>query len=911
MGIDEMISREELIQQIKELQKKVSEIESKNNDGDGMGNSDPINSDHFKEIFNVINIGIIFVNKIGTVVDLNPALCKMIDIPRSKIVGKSAMYLAKKLLTGKDLLRCLKVIPASLAGKDIEPFELRYNNKILEISAPFSKSTTLETAIISDVTNKRKIAMALQKSENRYKAIFENTGAATIIFEADMLISHANKKAAELSGFSIDEIIGKKRWTEFIHEDDLEKMKRYHELRRKDPSSAPSQYEFKFKRKDGMVRNILLTVDTIADSGRGVASLLDITELKKSEISLRNNEKFIRAVVENSPLGVSVRNRQGKLLLYNEAWKEIWGHTNETIRDEMERERPSLTFDEKDEYLEDWTSKVKRIYEEGGQLFVPDRLVPDPREGGARWVSQRFYSIAGSDGAVDRVVILTDDITERKEIQMELMISENRYGQLYKGMRDGVCVYQTVDGGKDFIFKDINPAGEKIGNVVKENIVGKSIFEIRPNIEEYGLVDAFRRAYETGEPVHHTEKFYADDNLQGWFDNFVYRLDTGEVIAIFTDNTEKQRAERAIRESEQRYRGLFETMADGAYQTTPDGTILSANNALQKMLGYNSQKEPLRDINVKDIYTDPELRTTLLEQLEREGEIRGAEISLIRKDGREIIVMENSQAVKDNDGKVIRFEGILTDITERKRAEQVINYSLKEKDILLKEIHHRVKNNMQIISSLLDLQADNVDDPNLSEKLSVSRKRIKTMALIHETLYRSDNLGSIEASEYLINLTQYLASVNPDFSVEPEIDLQVEEMYLPIDTAIPIGLIITELVTNAQKYAFKNNWSGEDIGQGASDQKDKEILPVIEVVLREWKSEGRYELVVADNGIGLPPEFDQENTKTLGLQLVSMLVQQLKGTIDVQRDNGTSYHIMVRKRDTSTIGDREKEIEQF
>jgi two-component sensor histidine kinase len=203
---------------------------------------------------------------------------------------------------------------------------------------------------------------------------------------------------------------------------------------------------------------------------------------------------------------------------------------------------------------------------------------------------------------------------------------------------------------------------------------------------------------------------------------------------------------------------------------------------------------------------------------------------------------------------------------ERRKAQEQIKASLKEKEVLLKEIHHRVKNNLQIICSLLDLQAEHLTDTKVIEVFQESQNRIQSMALIHEKLYQSDDLATINFADYINELITNLC-----YSYEVHLDAislktNIEPIVLDIDTAIPCGLIVNELVSNSLKYAFPFGYRGE-------------LCIELHSV-----SEHEFILIVSDTGIGLPKDLDFKNTKSLGLQLVNSLTHQLNGSISLNRD---------------------------
>lgn len=223
-------------------------------------------------------------------------------------------------------------------------------------------------------------------------------------------------------------------------------------------------------------------------------------------------------------------------------------------------------------------------------------------------------------------------------------------------------------------------------------------------------------------------------------------------------------------------------------------------------------------------------------------------------------------------GEIVGVIGVINDITERKKDEEAIRAALLEKEVLLREIHHRVKNNLQVMSSLLSLQIDAITDPGSRGILQEMLTRIRSMALIHEELYRSQELSRVNFAEYIQKLASalrqtYLLNSNTALVVD------VEEVFLGVDTAIPCGLVISELVTNAFKYAYP-------------DGKGGEIL----IKLRGC-APGLYQLSVSDQGIGLPSDFDIQQSETLGLQLVTILIRQLRATLQVKRTGGTDFQI--------------------
>jgi len=248
-----------------------------------------------------------------------------------------------------------------------------------------------------------------------------------------------------------------------------------------------------------------------------------------------------------------------------------------------------------------------------------------------------------------------------------------------------------------------------------------------------------------------------------------------------------------------------------------------------------------------------------------------AEEALIQyRERLEVLVRERTQEL-DRANASLKAE-----IIEREHAEEQVRASLREKEILLKEIHHRVKNNLQIISTLLDLQSEHIEDERSLRYFRDSQDRIRSMALVHEKLYQTRDFISINFGEYLANLARYLFN---SYITDPDrisLKLDVAPATLEIDQAIPCGLIVSELVSNSMKYAFPDGRGGE-----------------IAVRLRV-EGDSDIELMVRDDGVGLPPGLDFRNTDSLGLQLVTMLVSQIRGEIEPGNEGGTSFTIRCR-----------------
>jgi len=349
----------------------------------------------------------------------------------------------------------------------------------------------------------------------------------------------------------------------------------------------------------------------------------------------------------------------------------------------------------------------------------------------------------------------------------------------------------------------------------------------------------------------------------------------GGFALVFEDVTREVEADRVNRENERRYQLITNSISDGVVVLDKDGRVVYVSPRWLAISEYSEEEafgRPFPEVGVI-----PEEYIPLLQE-KFGGAAEGETISLydmaIRtKSGRRIPIEANMSDYRDMKGRVIGRIGVFRDISERKRADAVLKSALREKEILLREIHHRVKNNMQVISSLINLQAARLEDPSTREMLRESQRRIRSMALIHEKLYQSTDLNRINFSEYVRSLCVHLFH---GFQVDPKIvrlKLDLEDISLDVSSSIPCGLIVNELVSNSLKHAFPDGREGE-----------------IAVSFHRTDGEG-LELRVTDDGIGVTPNFDFRNTGTLGMQIVTMLVEQIGGTISREAEAGTSFRI--------------------
>lgn len=351
-------------------------------------------------------------------------------------------------------------------------------------------------------------------------------------------------------------------------------------------------------------------------------------------------------------------------------------------------------------------------------------------------------------------------------------------------------------------------------------------------------------------------------------------------MAIAYDTTGRMRSEMALKESEERYRLVTEMSTDYVFKVNinEDGsmTLVYVSENIVALTGRTADEISSSELWAGIIHPDDReafiafqknvMATGAPGELECRSFVKGGAIRWIQILVRPIL--------DPGTRAVTAIIGAVKDISERKKAEQRIKASLAEKETLLKEIHHRVKNNLQIITSLLGLQARYQNDDALVRQFGEAQHRIRSMALVHEKLYRSDDFARINFKSYITHLADEVMS-GSSFAAPIRIRIDIEDIHVSIDQAVPCGLIVNELLTNAIKYAFPD-------GSCAS--------PEISILFR-CREGNAAELVVGDNGVGVPAGVEMGKTESLGLSLVPILAQQLRGTVVLDRSHGSTFTI--------------------
>ncbi len=528
-----------------------------------------------------------------------------------------------------------------------------------------------------------------------------------------------------------------------------------------------------------------------------------------------------------------------------------------------------------------------------------------------------FYLRKSGDPKI-QFALLKDTIGKAVKIQAgkrEIHRSETRYRRLFETARDGILILDAESG----TITDANPLVLTLLGYTRDEILGKNIWELGV-IRERSLADqAAAELKKTGYTRYDDLPLKTKDgrDIAVEFVSNAYDAETQKVIQInIREISERKRLEVALRQSELRYRTLAEASPDQIFIDGRDGTIQYVNATALKLLRLSYDQvvgRPRKDFFPPEIF---KAQQASLNRVFENGESVRTE-DKIQFGTNELWIDTRLVPLKDESGIVTSVLGIARDISERKAAEDAIRTfskdleskvtertsdlkdvnlklvteigirldaeklltrSVGEKEALLREVHHRVKNNLQIIISLLNLQSRYMTDEATLSAFRESQNRIKVMAIVHEKLYQSDNLSQIELGEYLRFLANSLFQFFGMSGKGLTFTSDIHDIFLAIDSAIPVGLIVNELISNSLKYAFPDGKTGE-------------------ISLAIQRVDRTLTILFKDNGVGIPKDFDWRNATSLGLRLVITLVDQLDGTIELDRSSGTAFTIIVKEKE--------------
>jgi PAS domain S-box-containing protein len=635
--------------------------------------------------------------------------------------------------------------------------------------------------------------------------------------------------------------------------------------------------------QDGRVRGVLVlgreepaySNQDMEDAMVLAASFSRTLARKRLEEELtENNDRYLN-ITNQMPLGVyQVDLGTGLFLSVNQVICDFTGYSREEL---LTMEAASLIDEDSLPVFQARAERILAGLPESNQVDYKIKV----RGGQGLWINA-ISTLEYENNQPVRALVLVRDINDRKLAEEALRESEERYRHLFKYAPAGIYEIDFTTGklitANDLICEYLGYTRDEMMNMSPISMLSEESLKVF--LERLEKMQA-------GQPVDDKTEYLirGRDGREFWVvlnNKFFY--ENGRIKGAFViahDITERRRAEAALRLSEEKYRTILESIQEGYFEVDLKGWFVFFSDWFCEVTGYS--REEGMGLSFRDYMTPDSAEN--VEKLFNKIYLTGLpttklDYEVVLKNGERRFHQLSASLTRDAAAHPVGFRGVVRDITAQKLAEKELKAALKEKEVLLKEIHHRVKNNMQVISSLLNLQEYQVTDATGREALQDIRGRIMSMALIHEQLYRSTSLARIELQSYALDMAHSLLESYTSNRGAIKLLVDAEEVILDVDQAVPCGLILNEIITNSLKHAFRGSNAGRISIKGR-------ITPDREA-----------ELVVGDNGPGLPQDLDWRRTRSMGLSLVVGLAeQQLGGRIELDNTQGAAYTITFPLRD--------------
>lgn len=717
----------------------------------------------------------------------------------------------------------------------------------------------------------------LEQAKNFNMAVIESSLDMIIAENAEGNISVFNRAAEKQYGYKREELIGRSTRVLFASAQEYQRVRSA--LKKKKSVST----EVKNKRKNGEVfttylsASLLHTTDGKLLGSMGVSR--DISEQKQAAEALRHSEELYRDLFDNMSDAYLMVNPKGMLVHWNKAGLELLGVPR--------KQAATVNFI-------DWLSSSdgkalvsarKQVKNSGKALKgLEFFLVNGKKE--RRCVQVNISPVFEGNEFIGTRELLRD-ITDQKSAQEE---AESQAAKIQSIFESTAYMIWSVDADGRLTSFNGRYAAEyerQSGSAPRTGLKALGFSSYPKARQKKVWKDRYAQAF-NGKTQRFEVAVGGKKNKVEWYQVVLNPIDTKtgeieEISGIALSVTYKKQAEEKIKKQAAKINSIFDSTAMLIYTLDHKFRITSYNVNFAKTIAQHFDIEIQIGSNMVELLR-PHMRRDLGTRLKKlyrkalDGHYARFEGPLKTKKDRIIWIETFLNPIFSENGEVTEISCMAHEITDKKIIEKQMRESLEEKEILLQEVHHRVKNNLQVISSILNLQSSYVKDSNTLNILRESQNRIKSMSFIHESLYQTSDFSSIDFSDYILSLSKNLVHSYSMTAGLVELDTRFEKVYLNLDQAIPCGLIVNELVSNALKYAFPNNRKGK-------------------LLMRIREEDNKVILLIKDDGVGVPRDFDFDGSDTLGLQLVFTLIEQLDGEVSFQSEpqKGTEYLITFDK----------------
>ncbi|HEX6981923.1 MAG TPA: PAS domain S-box protein [Balneolaceae bacterium] len=695
--------------------------------------------------------------------------------------------------------------------------------------------------------------------------LFDLNPNPVLIYEQDSLcILKVNEAFLKKYGYSCDEV---KALTikEIRPPEDVEKLRKI--LTQLEDGQTRRSGVVRHSSKSGEIFYVKVNSHSYNYEGKEsrVAIIHDVTDRVEAEKKARRAFDELNHHVNHSPLAMIKWDADFRILKWSKRAEEVTGFKERAVLGKT----PYVFRFDRDEDLAFVEEKMNLLVS-GKKDKVHFETSMHRKDGTLIELRVHASVLRDANGAIVSVLTFFEDITEQKKTKL-------RYLRLFENANDGIFI---MEGDR---FIECNEQATNIYGCSKNDILGRTLYDFSPEFQPDGKNSKEEARKRIEKALNEVPQVFQWKHLKKdgtGIDTEVSlnRLELGSEVylqAIIRDLTEQKKARAELRKSEQLFKELFLKAPGAIIMVDQQNRVKMVNQSFEKLFGYSKAELLDQDLDQIIVSKDDYQKAPKMPSYGfNDGQFYSG-VTRYTKDGEPKEVLLGAIPVY-LDGEAIAGFGIYIDITEQKENERKLKKSLEEKQVLLEEIHHRVKNNLAIISGLLQLQTFDSQDEKILSVLNDSQLRIQSMATVHELLYQSENFAEISFKTYVNKLINSMKNTLPFDHKKIDVKIETAEILMDINQAIPCAMLINELITNAFKHAFKGRKSGS-----------------IRITLKEIGE--RLIIKVKDNGVGLPDDFSIDKKKSIGMNLIQTLTQQLKGELNVKSEGGGCFTVNFEK----------------
>ena len=763
--------------------------------------------ERYRILVETMNDGVCIIDANGLITYINDKFSSQFGYPYEEIFGRQML----EFFNEKNRRILMEQFDRRQRGEDV-PYELEWNLKdggtLYSIVSPrgvFDEDGVFQGSlvVITDITDRKRAEEKLRESEERYRLIVENMPVLICRFLPENgIITFVNDEYCKYFKKSYGELVGHS-FLELIPESGHQEVRDHFESLNKD--NRVITYEYQVNTPDG-VRWQRWIDQALFDEYDNVIEYqsigMDITDRRLAEEALREERDRAQTYLDVVRAIIVVMDPEARATLINRRGCEVLGYSEDEV---LGKNMIDHFIPEREQALiRKGLAEIVAGRVHMGDYYENHVLTKDGEE---RIILWNNAVLRDRDGNLISIISSGEDITERKQAEKRIRESELRYRELFENMSSGVAVYRPENDGEDFIFLDFNKAGERIEDIKKKDIVGKSVLQVFPGVRDFGLFEVFQRVYRTGDAESHPVSMYRDDRIMGWRDNYVYKLPTGEIVAIYDDVTQRMQMEyernRVYLELDQ----IFNTTSVGMCLIDREFTITKANKTFLAMFDlkmgdvignkcYSIWKEHRCNLDSCPLTRVLDGHTPYKFEVRRE------------RDGKDdIICMVSAVSYLSNDGEIVGVLESFTDITEvRELEKQIIGISQKERRSIGQDLHDDLGQKLSYIGFLAELvkrkmaeQTYDVDD--IDEIIHLVGDSIDNIRSVSKGLHpvEMNPHGFIAAIEELAESTERLLGVSCE--LDKGGDLHIDDN----NVATNLYYIVQESINNAIKHGKAKN----------------------------------------------------------------------------------------------------------